>query len=716
MAVSIQSTRIFAFLAICLLFHPAAAADQPTIAGHWQGTINIPNMELEILIDFAQDDQGEWTGTIDIPAQGARGLALKDISFDGSKATFKITGPPGDPTFNGTLSDDGTEITGDFAQSGGSFPFTLTRAGDTRLSDVGPSSEDAIKAIDEFLTKSLDTWNVPGAGIAVIKDGEPILVKGYGYRDIDKKLPVTEDTQFAIGSASKAFTTLILGMLAQEGTIDWDEPVRTYLPTFELEDRFASERMTTRDLVCHRSGLPRHDLMWYGSSMSREELVSRLVYLQPNKDFRTEFQYQNLMFLTAGYLAGQVTGTSWDYLVTHRIFEPLEMNNSNTSVDDLQRAPEHAIGYQEKDDDESDVKKIEVMPYRNIDNMAPAGSINSSAADMARWVQLQLGQGTIDGKQIVAAPTIQELHRPHIVVSGGMITQLFTQPEMPHIMYGLGWFVQPYRGHEMIHHGGNIDGFSALVGFMPKDNVGAVILTNLNGTPFPTVAMLGIFDRLLGLETIEWNDRYQTIWAQLEQAQDQAKTLEDINRKKNTKTSHPLDDYAGTYTHPAYGSLAVSKDGKKLTGAYNGMSYPLEHWHYDVFETTGYRFEGIKLAFLTNLNGDIDRLSVALEQTVDAIVFKKEPPKEMFERDFLEQFVGEYDLMGMTVTATVRDDNVLIMTVPGQPVFELEPYMTTEFRLKGYDDYSVKFVIEKGEVKRAVFIQPNGVFPADRKK
>jgi hypothetical protein len=356
------------------------------------------------------------------------------------------------------------------------------------------------------------------------------------------------------------------------------------------------------------------------------------------------------------------------------------------------------------------------MPYRDIDNMAPAGAINSSAADMAKWVQLHLNHGTVGDTKLVSPTTIQELHKPHIIVSGGMMAQLFTQPEMPHMMYGLGWFIQPYRGHEMIHHGGNIDGFSALVGFMPKDNVGAVILTNMNGTPFPTVAMLGIFDRLLGLELAEWNDRYQAIWSQLEQTQDQAKGIEDINRKKDTKTSHLLDNYAGTYTHPAYGSIEISMKDEELSSTYNGMTSPLEHWHYDVFRMTGDPFDGIKFAFLTNLNGDINQLSVALEQTVDAIVFSKEPPKEMFERDFLEQFTGEYDLMGMTVIAAVREDDVLILTVPGQPTFELEPYMTTEFKLKGYDEYSVKFVIEKGDVKQAVFIQPNGVFPANRKK
>ncbi|UCG53748.1 MAG: serine hydrolase [Candidatus Latescibacterota bacterium] len=600
-------------------------------------------------------------------------------------------------------------------QAGQTFDFQLTRTGEAKVGEAGPSADEALDDIDEFIQTTMENWNVPGAGIAIIKDGEPVLLKGYGYRDIEKKLPVTKETQFAIGSSSKAFTTLILGMLVEDGAIEWDEPVRTYLPTFELDDEFATERMTPRDLVCHRSGLPRHDLMWYGSRASRENLFERLKHLEPNTEFRTGFQYQNLMFMTAGYLAGQVTGSSWEHLVTERIFGPLGMDNSNTSVDDMQRAPDFAFGYEEKDDEKSDEKKIERMAFRNIDNMGPAGSINSCAADMVEWVKLQLNKGTVGDKQLVSPMMMGELHRPHMMVHGGLISQLLKHPEMPHMMYGLGWFVQPYRGHEMIHHGGNIDGFSALVSFMPEDNIGVVVLTNLNGTPFTLALTFNIYDRLLGLEEIDWNGRYKLVWTQLEQAQDESKGAEEVNRKGGTKLSHSLDDYAGVYTHPAYGSIEIVKTGKTLGGTYHHMDFELEHWHYDVFRSKTEPLEGLKLAFLSNLNGDIDCVSVALEQSVDAIEFTKEPPKEMYERDFLEQFVGEYELMGLIVTVALRGDNTLTVAVPGQPSFELTPYMGTEFNLKGQEGASIKFVIEKGDVTEAFFIQPNGVFSAKRK-
>lgn len=561
----------------------------------------------------------------------------------------------------------------------------------------------------------MKTWNVPGLGVAIVKDGEPILVKGYGLRDIEKKLPVTENTQFAIGSSSKAFTSLTLGMLVEQGVIDWNEPVRTYLPSFELDDDFASERMTPRDLLCHRSGLPRHDLMWYGSTASREEIFSRLKYLEPNEDFRTVFQYQNLMFMTAGYLAGQVTGTSWEYLVANRIFDPLGMDNSNVSVDVMQRSQDHAYGYEEKENKDTKEKELELMPFRNIDTVGPAGSINSSAHDMARWVLLQLNKGAYGDVQLATPATMAELHRPHAIVTGGMFAQLLKQPELPHMMYGLGWFVQPYRGHELIHHGGNIDGFSAMVAFMPDDNVGVVLLSNKNGTPLPIPLAFSIFDRLLGFEETDWNGRYKLVWSQLEGAQDETEALEDINRKKDTHPSHDLDDYVGDYKHPGYGQIQITKNAEALKVTFNGMSSNLKHWHFDVFRASEEPFDGLKFSFLNNLNGDLDKLAITLEQTVAAIEFDKEPPREMFERDFLEQFVGEYDLMGIAVTVEIKGGHALAVTVPGQPRYDLEPFMGTEFTLKGAEGASIRFVIDNGAVTEAVFIQPNGVFSAKRK-
>jgi CubicO group peptidase (beta-lactamase class C family) len=697
---------------LCLA--PAVVLSGASIAGHWEGRVTLRHVELPVAVDLTQEAGGVWSGTADVPGQGTTGLPLNDITFDGKNVVFALVGLAGDPTFRGKLSDDGATIMGEFTQSGQTYPFQLERTGDARQ-PAARSMDEALDGFDAFVEGSLERWNVPGAGIAIVRNAETVLARGYGYRDVEGKAPVTENTQFAIGSATKAFTALILGMLVEEGRLEWDEPVRRYLPAFALHDEYATDEMTARDLVCHRSGLPRHDLLWYGSPLSREELVDRLRYLEPSVSFRSAFQYQNLMFMTAGYLAGEVTGKTWEELVGERILGPLGMTNTNLSIEDMQRADDFAYGYERKMNEKTKKDELSRTPFRNVDAVGPAGAVNSSAADMAKWVAFQLNDGKSGGTPIVSAATMSELHTPQMVVHSGVFAQLLRQPEMPHVMYALGWFVQPYRGHEMIHHGGNIDGFSAFVAFLPEDGVGVVVLTNANFTLFPEVVALTVFDRFLGAEATDWNERFLAAWSQFETAEEDAERAEEITRKKGTKPSHPLEDYAGTYTDAGYGSVEIARAGKSLLGVYNGMELDLEHWHYDVFRSTTEPARGLKLAFLTNLAGDIDRVSIAMEQAADPIEFVKEPPSEMFEKDFLAKFTGDYDLMGMTVTVAMRGDSALTVTVPGQPTYALEPYRGTEFRIVSLAGYSVRFAVEKGTVSQLIFIQPNGVFTAKRK-
>src|SRR6266568_4615280 len=203
----------------------------------------------------------------------------------------------------------------------------------------------ALSGLDQFVTAQMTEWHVPGLALGIIQDGRVVLLKGYGFRDVEQKLPVTPRTLMAIGSNSKSFTVVLMGMLADSGKLDWDKPVRDYLPDFQLHDELASEAMTPRDLVTHRSGLPRHDLFWYGGSLGREEMYRRLKYLEPNTSFRGRWQYQNLMFMTAGYLVEKRTGRSWDDLIRERIFGPLGMSRSNTSVRDLPASDDAALAY-----------------------------------------------------------------------------------------------------------------------------------------------------------------------------------------------------------------------------------------------------------------------------------------------------------------------------------------------------------------------------------
>ena len=705
-----KSHRIIIVPFLFLLSIPLCGEEVHPLAGHWEGIIKLqPQLELAVLIDFAKETDEKWKGTIDIPAQAAKGLPLVNISIKESKVSFEIENVPGNPTFSGEITQD--KIAGNFTQSGQNFTFELQRKLASASAPKKPEQE-TLQEIRTLVKAEMEQWHVPGLALAIIKDGKVLLAEGFGYRDVKNKQPVTADTVFAIGSSTKAFTATLLGIAVDEGKLKWDEPVKTYLPDFAMQDEFASERMTPSDLVTHQSGLPRHDVMWYNNQFDRKQLFERLKYLQPNEDFREIFQYQNLMFMTAGYLAGEITGKSWENLVREKIFQSLSMTSSNLSVDDSKKTPDHALPYRYEDEDPKKKKKGELkeIPFRNINAIGPAGSINSNIRDMARWTLMNLSGGTLEGKTIISKNQLEEIHSPHIIIRGGIWSQLFNFPETPYLMYGMGWFLQPYRGYRLLHHGGNIDGFSAMVSFMPDEKYGVVILTNLDGNLMVDSFMFEVYDRLLELEPVDWNSRFKLRYEQFKSAAEESEDKEaKILKKTGTKPTHVLSDYAGTYESESYGKVKVSQEGQKLKVSYGELSSPLEHWHFDIFNATEDPVKGTKVSFLSNVRGDIDRLTMPMEPSVAEIVFTMKAPESMYQPSFLQQFVGEYDLLGLTVTVALVKDK-LTLTVPGQPTYELEPYRGTEFNLKDQPGYSVRFL-----PKEVVFIQPGAVLTAKKK-
>ncbi len=561
------------------------------------------------------------------------------------------------------------------------------------------ASAQKLDGFDEFARQQLRDWKCDGFSIAVVQDGKVILSKGYGLRDVKKNLPVTEKTLFAIGSSTKSFTVTALGTLVDQGKLDWDKPVRDYLPDFRLWDQFATERMTPRDLVTHRSGLPRHDLMWYSSPFSRQEIFERLRYLEPNKDFRTTFQYQNLMFMTAGYLAGHVAGTTWEQLVRKSIFEPLGMSSSNFSVTEMQKSADYSLPYQVVNDIVVD------MPFRNIDAIGPAGSINSNIEDMTKYVMMHLAKG----KGVVSATNEIQMMTPQMAIAAPS-----PDKELGDLAYGMGFFVTSYRGHKFVHHGGNIDGFSALVAFLPQDNIGLVILTNQNGSPLPAVVAYNVWDRLLGFDQIDWTAQVKQQRAMTKASEQDAKQKGYTIRVTGTHPSHELTEYAGEYEHPGYGIVKIEYANPGLKIDYHGLGGALTHFHYDVFEVAkndGNPFSEQKVTFHTNLAGEIDSLAIPFESTLKDIAFAKLGDRKMKEKTFLQPLTGDFQRGPITAVVAMKGDTALTLMMPGQPVYNLVPVRGTKFNIKELNGYSVEF---KGD--DLVFYQPNNTFSAKRKK
>ena len=341
------------------------------------------------------------------------------------------------------------------------------------------------------LTGLMEQWNVPGCAIAVIKDGNVILCQGYGFRDIDKKLPVDEKTIFAIGSTSKAFTAITIAQLVDQGFIDWDMPVIEYMPEFELWDQAAGQHITVKDLLSHRSGLPRHDAVWYGATLNRRELIRALKHLQPSTDFRSTFQYQNLMFTAAGYLVECVVGKTWESFTQQHILDPLGMGNTNFSVQSFSSNENAAKPYTLADGSPKETS------YRNIDTIAPAGGINSNLKDLLKWIGIHINRGRYGENQLVSEKNLQMTHTPTTFISSSFGRLLQSFQEIGEESYALGWFAHTYRGVKLLRHGGHIDGFSTQISFMPEINAGVIVLTNIGGSSFMYLPTFLVYDLLL---------------------------------------------------------------------------------------------------------------------------------------------------------------------------------------------------------------------------
>lgn len=559
---------------------------------------------------------------------------------------------------------------------------------------------------EKYVESAMKDWKVQGCAVAIVKNGKIVYTKGFGYRDVKNQLPVTPNTLFAIGSCSKAFTSAAVCLMVDEGKIDFDKPVITYYPNFKLQDDYVTTHITLRDMLSHRSGLPRHDFVWYGAdNLTRKDIVEGLRYLELSKGFREAWQYQNGMLTTAGFMVEVVSGEKWETIVIKKIFEPLGMTSSNFSVYDSRKSTDFAKPYADRNDE---VKEI---PFRNIDAMGPAGSINSSVMDMANWLIMQINCGKFDGRQIIGDGSLRQTQTPQMVIPGGITDEIFYNS------YGMGWMITSYRGHLRIEHGGNIDGFSATACFLPKDSIGVVVLTNMDGTLLTSVARNYAIDRMLGLGEIDWNEKLFGDRKKAREMMKEQKEKKDPNRVEGTEPSHPLKSYAGKFEHPAYGTLEIILKEDKLTIDYHSLKFDLNHYHYDIFEASSKEDDGpnLKVTFYTNVKGEIYKLSSPLQGGVKDIEFTRAVEKVEVKKSTLEKYSGEYEIMGTIAKISIRGGNTLILSIAGQPDYELIPTGENDFNIKGLDGFSVKFTEDAGKITELTFNQPNGVFTAKRK-
>lgn len=546
-----------------------------------------------------------------------------------------------------------------------------------------PVPRAALADIDAVIEAALADQKIPGAAVAVVAGGEVVLLKGYGFRDRDKRIPMTPDTLVPIASVTKQFTVAALGTLVRRGKLDWDAPVRDYLPEFRLHDDYATLRATPRDLVTHRIGLPRHDLVWFGSDQTREQLVGGLRHLPFSRDIRTRFQYNNLMYMTAGYLGGRIAGTSWEALVRDSLFGPLGMKRSNFSLEAARADADHSEGYQL-----DRARQIIGDRWESAETMGPTGGINSTAREMANYVRMMLAGGEFEGKRVLLKADVDAMMQPTMPIG----PQLF--PELGFQSYGMGLFVNTYRGHQMVQHGGNLPGAATTVHMVPAERIGVVVLSNRSGGRLRDGLPLEIIDRLLGLPSAGMIQRYAELERKGYAGEDAARAAGVTDRKADTRPAHPLASYAGEYEHPGYGTLQVGHDAGRLALTIHGFTTPLDHWHYEVFrapQDDTNRLEQIRVQFQTDLEGEVSGVAVPVEPNVPPTLFTRRPPAQMRERAFLEQLVGVYEVAGIDWEVVLREDGVLQYVILGRPR-DLVPVRGTLFRVKELSGVTLEFL------------------------
>ncbi len=572
-----------------------------------------------------------------------------------------------------------------------------------------PTNAQALAGFDRYVEETLAAWGVPGVAISVVRDGEVVLNRGYGVRDPDGAAPMTGDTIFPIASMSKAFTSFGAGLLVDEGRMSFDAPVVTYLPGLALDDPAATQGLTLRDMLSHRSGMPRHDAVWYhNAALTREQLLGRMPHLGFSAPLRARFQYNNIMFVLSGLAVERTAGEEWERFTERRIFRALDMDRTMFSPQRAAADRNHTNGREVLNG-----RQVTVPLFRNTPILNPAGGVYSTADDLANWMLVHLSAGQFQGRQVIQPSTLADIHRTQM--AGGATVR---DPEFVPIGYGLGWFTDIYRGRPMVEHGGNLPGVSTLVALLPGERLGVTILVNHGGSELRDALARAIIDRFLGASGKDWVGEALARKRAGEAAEVTARQAKGGSRVAGTRPSHALADYAGSYSHPGYGPLAIRLDAGALTGTYNDDTSPLTHFHYDVFDATTENPEHVlldaRVQFLSDFYGRVSSVRVAIEPAVEPAVFERQPDARLSDPAFLARLTGTYDLAGSPVIVSLAGNRLTWLSPGGQPA-ALLPALGGEFTHARRRDARIVFVTgASGRATALRFIDSSGVYEARR--
>jgi CubicO group peptidase (beta-lactamase class C family) len=471
-----------------------------------------------------------------------------------------------------------------------------------------PTFKKELPKVDPYIQQLMTEWGVAGSAVSIVYKDKVIFSKGFGYRDVANKIPVTTKTLFGIASNTKLFTSMAAAMLHEEKKLDLDKPARTYMPELHFATGELDEKLTLRDMLSHRSGVPRWDGVWEGSGHTLQEILDRLPYMKPTKGFREGYLYNNNMYAAAGAVTAKVNGTTWEQLIQTKLFDPLEMKQSTFSFEAATKKGEFSKDYLVG---RVDKKLKEYEPDTDCACWAPAAAIVSNVEELSNWMMTQINGGKFKGKQVIPSKAIMETIKPNNIASTELVYD-----EVFYGLYGMGRSSTDYKGHVLVTHGGVISGYRSTIAMLPKDSLAIIVLTNtVLGSPMANATVYGVIDRLLQLGESPWTTKIKKeitkrdtkSWREM----DSLKAL----KVKDTKSSHSLADYVGTYEYKAYGKIIITLEGDHLRMKHRMWDEALEHFHYDQFWSTehpdftvNYGLRVYKLHFMTNEAGKVDKI------------------------------------------------------------------------------------------------------------
>lgn len=554
---------------------------------------------------------------------------------------------------------------------------------------------DTPDGFDEAMSQLLREWNAPGFGVSVVVDGVPVLAKGYGYRDWENRLPFDSQTLFPIASNTKLFVAIAAGLLVEEGKLTYDGPLREMVPTLQLYDDALTNSVTLRDLLAHRTGITRHDMMTSNAKISLKEIFDRLRFMKPAAGLRERFIYNNVMYFAVGHIIELLSGQTWTDFVRERILVPAGMHDTSFRLADLLDRDNLAKPFTAR----SDTQQMRKLGWELRDDPPrPSGGMVSTLDDMARWVAVLMNGGKAGDAQVVPSSVLRETMAPAIPLPNGM-AEAHDWWELLNGTYGLGRHTNVYRGHLLAWHGGGIRAYHSLVSLMPRERIGAsVFVIGDHCGSLRDVISFQIYERLLGLDLTPWSQRIRHLVSAGRKAMLTASKSRNVDKVENTQPSHALEDYTGRYAHPAYGTFTVTTGAEGLRLQFRDDDLRLTHYHYDRFDTrstdeeTGSRW---RINFLSNHEGDIDRFVTKVVE--NEVVFLRQP--DVLNASEMSRLVGTYEgLTGFRFEIVQRAGGTVWLQAPGQPDAQLMPGRKRTYRVGDTPGATFEFVENDGIV------------------